>query len=58
MVTLGLIEGVILALYCLINVFFLDISLLQVMLPLIVGSVFGVLYMFSLLALFRLDKSG
>jgi len=58
MVTLGLIEGVILAMYCLINVFFLDISLLQVILPLIVGSVFGILYFVSLLALFRLDKSG
>ena len=57
MVILGLLEGVILSLYCLINVFFLEISLLQMMLPLSVGSVYGVFYFIALLFLLRLDKS-
>jgi len=57
MVILGLLEGVILSLYCMINVFFLEISLLQVMLPLSVGSVYGVFYFIALLFLLRLDKS-
>ncbi len=57
MVVLGLLEGVILSLYCLINVFFLEISLLQVMLSLSVGSVYGVFYFIALLFLLRLDKS-
>ena len=57
MVILGLLEGVILSLYCLINVFFLEISLLQVMLSLSVGSVYGVFYFIALLCLLPLDKS-
>ena len=57
MVILGLLEGVILSLYCLMNVFFLEISFLQVMLPLSVGSVYGVFYFIALLFLLRLDKS-
>ena len=57
MVILGLLEGVILSLYCLINVFFLEISLLQVMFSLSVGSVYGVFYFIALLFLLRLDKS-
>ena len=57
MVILGLLEGVILSLYCLINVFFPEISLLQVMLPLSVGSVYGVFYFIALLFLLRLDNS-
>jgi len=56
MVILGLLEGVILSLYCLINVFFLEISLLQVMLSLSVGSVYGVLYLIALLFLLPLDQ--
>jgi len=56
MVILGLLEGVILSLYCLINVFFLEISLLQAMLPLSVGSVYGILYLMALLFLLRLDN--
>jgi hypothetical protein len=57
MVILGLVEGVILAMYCLINVFFLGISLLQAMLPLAVGSIYSVLYFVALLTLLRLDSS-
>ena len=57
MVVLGLIEGVVLAVYCLINVLFLEITLLQAMLPLAVGSVYGSLYSVALLALLRLDRS-
>lgn len=57
MVILGLLEGVLLSLYCLINVFFLEISLLQVMFSLSVGSVYGVFYFIALLFLLRLDKS-
>lgn len=56
MVILGLIEGMILTLFCLINVLFLDMSWLQVMLPLSVGSVFGILYCISLIALVRLKR--
>jgi len=56
MVILGLLEGVLLSLYSLINVFFLEISLLQVVLPLSVGSVYGILYFIALLFPFRLDK--
>jgi len=56
MVILGLVEGVILATYCLISVHFLEISLLQAILPLAVGSVYGVLYFVSLLDLLRLNR--
>lgn len=53
MVILGLVEGVILAIYCLINVLFLEISLLQAILPLAVGSVYSFLYFVALLTLLR-----
>lgn len=56
MVILGLIEGISLALFCLINVIFLDMSWLQVMLPFSVGSVFGILYFISLIAPYRLKR--
>ena len=49
MVILGMFEGFTLSFFCLVNVFFLRISLLQVMLPLVVGSVYGVLYFIVLL---------
>ena len=58
MVILGLIEGTILTTFCLINVFFLEISLLQAMLPLVVGSVYGVLYFVALLTVLRFDRPG
>lgn len=54
MVVLGLIEGVLLSIYCLINVFFFEISLLQAMLPLAIGSIYGILYFFALRNLQRL----
>jgi hypothetical protein len=57
MVILGLIEGGILAIYCLINVIFFDISWLQVMLPLSVGSIFGLFYFAALISLIRLRES-
>ncbi len=57
MVILGLIEGVILAIYCLINVIFFDLSWLQVMLSLSVGSIFGILYFVALISLSRLNKA-
>jgi hypothetical protein len=44
MVVLGLIEGTVLSLFCVGSVLFLGLSWLQVMLPLAVGSVFGLLY--------------
>lgn len=53
MAILGLIEGLILATFCLINVFFLKISFVQALLPLAVGSVYGVLYPASLRAMMR-----
>ena len=58
MVILGLIEGSILATYCLINIFFFEISLLQAALPLVVGSVYGILYLVALLRLLRFGKIG
>ncbi len=58
MVILGLIEGPILATFCLINIFFFEISLLQAVLPLAVGSVYGVLYLVALLRLLRFGKHG
>jgi len=57
MAILGLIEGVVLSTFCLISIFFLDISLLQAILPLSVGSLFGVLYLVPLLALASLKRS-
>ena len=56
MVILGLTEGILLALYSLVNVFFLGISLLQAMLSLVIGSVFGVLYFGGLLTLSHSNK--
>jgi hypothetical protein len=56
MVILGFIEGIFLALFCLINVIFLEMNWLQVMLPLFVGSIFGILYFVSLIALNRLNR--
>ena len=56
MVPLGLLEGGILAIYCLISVLFLGISLIQAILPLAVGSLYGTLYFLALLALLRLDR--
>jgi len=53
---LGVIEGTILTAYCLINVFFLDITLLQAMLPLAVASIFGSLYVVALVRLPRLSR--
>jgi hypothetical protein len=54
MVILGLLEGILLAVYCLFSVLLLEVSLLQAVLPLAVGSVFGLLYVVALLALLRL----
>ena len=56
MVFLGLTEGVLLAIYCLINVVSLEISLVQAMLPLAIGCVYTVLYFIGLLALLRSDR--
>jgi len=56
MVILGLVEGFILAIYCLICMFFFEISLLQAILPLAVGSIYGVLYFIALLALLCLNR--
>jgi hypothetical protein len=49
MAVLGLVEGSILTVFCLVSVFFLGISLLQAVMPLAVGSVYGVLYTFAFL---------
>lgn len=57
MVILGLTEGTILAAFCLINVFFLEISLLQAMLPLSVGGVYGILYFVALRKLLRFGRT-
>jgi hypothetical protein len=57
MVILGLIEGVFLSMYSLINVIFFDLSWLHVMLSFCVGSIFGILYFVALISLSRLDKA-
>lgn len=56
MVTLGLIEGTILTAFCLINVFFLEVSLLQAILPLAVGSIYSFLYVLALRNLLRFGR--
>jgi hypothetical protein len=48
MVSLGFIEGSILTIYCLINIVFMELKLLQVILPLVIGSIFGILYLVAL----------
>jgi hypothetical protein len=49
MVILGLVEGILLAVFCLINLFFFEINLLQASLPLSIGSIYGLLYFVALL---------
>lgn len=49
MMVLGLIEGVTLAVFCLINVLFLEISLLQAILPLAIGGIYSILYLVAIL---------
>lgn len=56
MVILGLTEAILLAFYSLFNVFFLEISFLQAMLPLVIGIIYGLLYLLALLNLLRTDK--
>jgi hypothetical protein len=56
MVILGLIEEAILTAFCLINVFFLEVSLLQAILPLAVGSIYSFLYVVALRNLLRFGR--
>jgi hypothetical protein len=56
MVILGLLEGFIFSMYCLINILFLNISLLQAFFPLAVGSIYTILYFVAMLSLFREDE--
>ncbi|RPH88888.1 MAG: hypothetical protein EHM72_11610 [Calditrichaeota bacterium] len=56
MVNLGLIEGSILAIFCVLNVVFFGITLLQALLPLAIGSVYAILYAAAKIALFRLNR--
>ncbi len=51
MTALGLIEGVSLSVFCLINVLFLGVSLLQAILPLAIGCIYGILYLVTVLIL-------
>ncbi|HEM49549.1 MAG TPA: hypothetical protein ENO27_04995 [Caldithrix sp.] len=44
MTVLGLLEGITLSVFCLISFIFLGISFLQAMLPLSIGSIYGILY--------------
>jgi hypothetical protein len=53
MALLGILEGSILSAYCFTNVFFLEISWLQAILPLSVGSIYSILYVIALLPLSR-----
>jgi hypothetical protein len=45
MVILGLFEGCVLTIYCLINVLLFGMSWVQVILPLVIASIFSVLYL-------------
>ncbi len=56
MVVLGFTEGFLLSIYCLINIFFFKISLLQAMLPLAIGAIYAILYFFALLNLHHSGK--
>lgn len=53
MTILGLVEGMTLCIYCLISITFLGISLLQAILPLAIGSVYGVLYFIAISTVFK-----
>jgi hypothetical protein len=55
MAVLGLLEGSVLTAFCLINVLFFDISFIQAIMPLSIGSIFGALYLLSLI---RNNKNG
>ena len=56
MMVLGLIEGIALTVFCLINVLFLGISLLQALLPLGIGSICGILYLIAILTLKNIKR--
>jgi len=47
MAVLGLLEGSVLSSFCLISILFFDISFVQVMMPLSMGSIFSALYLLS-----------
>jgi len=49
MVALGLFEGITLSFFCLINIYLFEVSFLQAMLPLSIGSVYGILYFIALM---------
>jgi hypothetical protein len=55
-VNLGLIEGSILATFCVLNVVLFGITLLQALLPLAIGSVYAILYAAAKTTLFRLSR--
>jgi len=49
MMILGLFEGVTLSLFCLVNIYLFEVSFLQAMLPLAIGSIYGILYFIALM---------
>ena len=55
MTILGLVEGITLCIFCLINVKFLGISFLQAILPLAIGSVYGGLYLIAISTLMKIN---
>lgn len=57
MIILGLLEAVTLAVYCLINIIFLDISLLQAILPFTVGIVYSIFYLIAARVHLKLERS-
>jgi len=56
MAVLGLIEGTILSAFCIISIFFLRISLIQAVLPLAVGTIYGMLYIVAVMIFMRLKQ--
>lgn len=56
MVILGLFEGCVLTIYCLINALLLGMSWIQVILPLAIASIFGALFLVILITADRHSK--
>jgi len=56
MTVLGLIEGIILSVFCMINILFLGVSFIQAILPLAIGSIYGILYVVAVIIYMRIKR--
>lgn len=57
LVDLGLIEGTLLAAFCIYHVLFRGVTFLQTIVPLSIGSIYGILYLTAWETLQKLDKT-